>query len=106
MHNRCGVLTVYSYRGALPRRHSRYLNQIESRRGVITTRLQRTLAEKLDGAEAVDVVHSDAAIGFGAFVRHDGEAVRDVRRVVQRRPPHRFFRVFETGGRELPDIPG
>ena len=37
---------------------------------------RRTLAEQLRGAEAVDVVHGDAGIRLGAFVRHEERSTR------------------------------
>jgi hypothetical protein len=57
------------------------------RRGRRARARRRTLAEELRGAEAVDVVHGDAGIRLGAFVRHGERSARGTARRWKWRAP-------------------
>ena len=96
---RTGVRTVRSARpGSNGKRrrtarrgHERKLGSFKrariGRRGRRTRARRRTLAEELRGAEAVDVVHGDAGIRLGAFVRHGERSARGTARRWKWRAP-------------------
>ena len=96
---RTGVRTIRSARpGSNGKRrrtarrgHERKLGSFKrariGRRGRRTRARRRTLAEELRGAEAVDVVHGDAGIRLGAFVRHGERSARGTARRWKWRAP-------------------
>ena len=95
---RTGVRTIRTEPARIERKarrlwrgHERKLGSFKrariGRRGRRTRARRRTLAEELRGAEAVDVVHGDAGIRLGAFVRHGERSARGTARRWKWRAP-------------------